>query len=427
MLTYLIQTFGCKSNQYESQAIRESLAAGGFVETAELSDAMLYIINTCGVTGRAGASCRNAIRKALRANPALRIVVTGCGVDLGDPLPETSPAPLLIPNAKKHAFPSLILSWLDDTAPEPAVGEDRFALSISSFQGHTRAFLKVQDGCDNYCTYCAVPRARGRPQSRPSALVLDEAKRLVGSGHPELVLTGINIGVYNDGVFDFADLVVRLAETPGLVRLRLGSVEPPQMTERLADSMRSNSRICPHVHLPLQSGDDRVLAAMGRRYGSGEFLEKAAMLRERLHLPAVTTDVIVGFPGEDAAAFKASMDVCRRARFSRIHLFLFSARPGTPAAAMRRTVADREIEEWKTALIELGRESAERYAASCVGLEERVIVERGGEGAHGLTDRYLTARLACAIEPGETRNVVVTGHNGVELSAQLRQCTTHNS
>ena len=417
---FCLQTFGCKSNQYESQGIRENLLAAGYLETADPGGANILVLNSCGVTGRAGASCRNAVRKATRANPGLRVVLTGCGVDLDEQWPDIpSGPPLCVPNAKKHALVSLLARWLatDGGAATPA--DDRFGLSISRFAGHTRAFLKIQDGCDNHCSYCAIPRARGEPQSRPPSDVLEEAKRLAGNGHQEIVLTGINIGVYRHGNTGFADLVAELAGTPGMVRLRLGSVEPPQMDRRLAEVMAADARICPHVHLPMQSGDDGVLSRMGRRYDASAFLDKVRLLQGELRHPAVTTDVIVGFPGEDEKAFEASAELCRRASFSRLHVFLFSPRPGTPAAAMKRSTPEREIEKWKTGLIAVGRDLAREYAAKCVGLRERVIVEKGDDVSGGLSDRYVSTALDGDYSPGSVLEVDIFAADDAALRARV--------
>ncbi len=412
MPNYLLLTFGCKANQYESQAIRESLNQQGANETSEPATANLLIVNTCGVTGRAGASARNAIRRILRTNPKARLILTGCGVDLKEKwLENIAPGqkPLLVPNAKKYALADVVRQ-AENENPNPAASlqttpENRFAHNISSFQGHTRAFLKIQDGCDNFCAYCAVPHARGLPESRPAEDILAEAKRLTASGHRELVLTGINIGAYHHAGLRLPELARLIADTPGLLRLRLGSVEPPHLDEPLVKSMRQRSDvICPHVHLPLQSGDDRVLALMGRRYQAKEFLEKIALLRDNLDRPAVTTDVIVGFPGEDENAARHTLDLCRQAAFSRLHVFLFSPRPGTPAAAMRRTACDREIELWKNRLLELGNELAAGFAASCVGMAERVIVENSGGG---FSDRYVKIVLNGGI-PGTVEQVRIT-------------------
>lgn len=415
-LIFFIQTFGCKSNQYESQAIREALVSAGLRETSDVTVSDVAVLNTCGVTARAGASCRNAMRRIRRANDRTRLVVTGCGVDLGMEWPEVAgPKPVFVPNGKKRYIAELVREVLSEADVERARAE-RFALSISSFQGHTRAFLKVQDGCDNFCSYCAVPFARGEPASRPMGEVVKEAERLVGSGHREIVLTGINIGAYSYAGAGLGELAEELAGTAGLERLRLGSVEPPYVSERLVRAMAGSNVICPHVHVPLQSGDDGVLRAMGRRYLSGEFLDKISLLREgagRRGPIAVTTDVIVGFPGETAESWKRTCGVCVEAGFSRLHVFLFSPRPGTRAARMKRTAGDGEVEEWKKGLIGLGGELAREFAGQCVGLEERVIFERGGVG---LTDRYLRVKVEGGEERvGKVERVVITGSEGEGL------------
>ncbi len=410
-MKYFVQSFGCKSNQYESQAIRELLTAAGHEETHDLAQADVYMINTCGVTGRATASCRNALRKAAKTKANLIFLITGCAVNLNEEWPELPSVPLLVSNAQKHTIPALLQERAEQL-PHQAMADDSFALRISSFQGHTRAFLKVQDGCDNFCSYCAVPLARGAPRSRPRQDILDEAARLIDSGHKEIVLTGINIGAYNDTGFDFADLAAALANVDGLVRLRLGSVEPPQLTEKLVHTVRDNPAICPHLHLPLQSGSDEILSAMGRRYTADEFLDKVLYLHEQLFHPAITTDVIVGFPGENADTFAATRELCRNAGFSRLHVFLFSPRPGTPAASMRRTVPDRVVEEWKSELIRLGEESAAHYARDCFGFYERVIVETSQNGSSGLSDRYMRVTLPKQMEVGQVIPVLITGADG---------------
>lgn len=409
-MTFFLQTFGCKSNQYESQAIREGLIGAGLVEVFNPVEADWAVVNTCGVTGRAGASCRNALRRLRRVNAGIRLLVTGCGVDLGVEWPELGePGPVFVPNAKKHGIVGVVSGGVSPCG----IDDDRLGLRISSFHGHTRAFLKVQDGCDNFCTYCAVPFARGLPVSRPLGEILEEGRRLVGSGYREIVLTGINIGAYSWGGMGLGELALEIVGgVAGLERLRLGSVEPPYVTEGLVGAMGSDGRICPHVHLPLQAGDDGLLGLMGRRYTCGEFLERAAMLKEGLENPALTTDIIVGFPGETAGAVEGVRGLCERVGFSRLHVFLFSARPGTVAAGMRVTVTDREVEERKRGLMGLGVELGERYAGSCVGMEERVIVERGGVG---LSDRYLRVRLPGGVGVGEVRRVRVTGSDGVDL------------
>ncbi|MDR0362816.1 MAG: tRNA (N(6)-L-threonylcarbamoyladenosine(37)-C(2))-methylthiotransferase MtaB [Planctomycetota bacterium] len=415
-MRFFLQTFGCKSNQYESQAMREALLADGFEEVHDPQSADLLITNTCAVTGRAGASCRNAIRKAVRANPGIIPIITGCAVDLDEAwTTELSKDGLRVRNAAKHGIAAAARA-LAEERPLPPPESDRFALKISSFHGHTRAFLKVQDGCDNFCTYCAVPYARGAPESRDPESVFEEAARLIGNEYRELVLTGINIGAYRRGGIGLADLSLRIADTPGLARLRLGSVEPTYVDDRLLDAIASHDAICRHIHLPLQSGNDLVLKAMGRRYTADSFLRLVEKIRARVPLPSITTDVIVGFPGEDETAFLNTQSLCREAGFSRLHVFLFSPRPGTPAASMRQTASNREIESRRRRLIDFGDELAECYAASLVGLEERIVVEKNGEG---LCDRYLrTSVPGNGLPINSVQKIRIIAASGAHLAAE---------
>jgi threonylcarbamoyladenosine tRNA methylthiotransferase MtaB len=340
-------------------------------------------------------------------------------------LGETAPAvasgpPLLIKNSEKAALPALLQKWLGGDAA--AAAGDGAGLSVSGHARHSRAFVKIQDGCGNFCAYCAVALVRGAPRSRPPGEIREEAGRLIAAGFGELTLTGINIGAYRHGGLDLAGLAEELAGLSGLVRLRLGSVEPPRVDARLVRVIRdSGGKICPHLHMPLQSGDDRLLAAMNRHYTAGEFLEKIRLLREALDLPALGTDVMVGFPGEDAASFAHTLEVCRRAGFSRLHVFPFSPRPGTPAASWRRELPERTVEAWKTRLIQLGEELAADFAGRCLGREERIIVERNG----GLSDRYLKTRLGdCRAGPGSVVQARITGIAGTELIGEVLPAVT---
>ncbi len=415
-MRFVIQTLGCKMNQYESQAMRESLGDAGFIETDDIAAADTLIINSCSVTGRAGASCRNLVRKALRANPHLRLVVTGCAVDAGESWPRELGSAITIPNAKKHAVADYLLRDSANMRQAQETPDDCFGLAISRFRNHTRAFIKIQDGCDNYCSYCIVPLARGKPQSRPPAAILREAAALAANGHPEIALTGINIGAYDYDGLTLAGLALRLAATPGLERLRLSSLEPQFVDAELLSVMADNPAICPHLHLPLQSGDQTILSLMRRRYTPGQYLAIVDKIRDKLDHPAIGADVIVGFPGEQEEEFGHTYELCRRIGFARIHVFLFSPRPGTPAAAMRQSASDRDIETRKNRLLALAEQDAQRFAASCVGRRERAIVEANG----ALTDRYLRARIAGRnLRQGQTVPIRIVGVSGVELATEL--------
>ncbi len=419
MLTFTIKSFGCKTNQYESQGIREALLRAGMYETDSALGAQLMIVNSCAVTGRAGATCRNAIRKARKDNPEIRIILTGCAVDIKEEWAEKMEIEASFKNADKAGIVSYLVRGCDD---QP---EDRFAFSINEFSGHTRAFLKVQDGCDNFCSYCIIPYARGNPVSRRPHAILQEATQLVENGYTELVLTGINIGAYNYKGLSLADILIKLAQIPGLLRLRMGSVEPIFAGRKLIETIAENPVICPHLHLPLQSGDDHILRTMNRKYTTREFLQVVEMTRAILPAPAITTDIIVGFPGEDQRSFEHTLQTVRAAKFSRSHIFLFSPREGTPAATMK-ACPQWETDCRKDELTILTDNLAAEFAASQIGKVESVILERPcdtkeGKFWEGYSARYLRTLIPATDEciKGKLINVVIKRANGSELVGEV--------
>jgi len=392
--TFTIHTLGCKVNQHEGQGIRERLIGMGMREVDLDAGPDVAVINTCTVTARADRKCRQEVRRAVRANPEATVIVTGCSaVTDADAFRE-------IPGVT-HVLTKDQIGSLDAVLQGgPAVSGDVFDLCISSFEGHTRAFMKIQDGCNAFCSYCIVPLARGRVRSRDLAQIGEEAQRLVDHGHKEIVLTGIHLGLYGadlDGV-KLVDAVRETLGVSGLERLRLSSIEATEVSDELLDLFDQDARLCPHFHLPLQSGDHDVLRAMNRRYTPVEFLGAVARIRARLARPAITTDVMIGFPGETDAQFANTLRICRSAAFSRMHVFPFSPRPGTPAADMTPRVADATVRERETRALELAREMALQYKQGFEGDVVRPLIEgrrdRKTGLLTGLTERYLSVRFA---------------------------------
>lgn len=385
--TFHISTFGCKVNQYDSQAIRERLRRLGMDEAPLESGPELVIVNTCTVTGRADEKCRKETRKAIRANPRAEVVVTGCGA-------ATDAERYRGIEGVRHVLDKARMARIEELLGGGSAREGDFlGMEISGFAGHTRAFLRIQEGCDAFCAYCIVPYARGRVRSRPLKAIRPEVERLVESGHKEVVLTGIHLGAYGrdlDGA-SLLDAVEEALAVAGLHRLRLSSIEAMEVTPDLLRLMASEPRLCPHLHLPLQSGDDGVLKAMNRGYSSAEFLKVLDRAREAIDRPALTTDAMVGFPGETEAQFQATLDVCRLAGFSRMHVFRYSPRKGTPAAEMKPVdgKAARERERRASAL---ARELAAEYKRGFVGETVEPLVEsrrdRETRLLTGLTERY---------------------------------------
>jgi len=409
--TFAVSTLGCKVNQYDGQAIRERVAALGWQEVPFREKADFYIINTCTVTAEADEKCRKEVRRARRANSDARLVVTGCAARTA---PERFRAIPGVSAVFTHAQMAGIGRWLETGLAPPE--RDIFDQKINAFSGHTRAFLKVEDGCDAGCAYCIVPRARGPVRSRPLSEIGSEAERLVAAGHVEIVLTGIHLGFYGrdlGGPFDVAqgrpefhrmgrlrlgDAVRKVLAVPGIQRLRLSSIEATELTDELLDLAASEARFCPHFHLPLQSGDDALLAAMRRRYTAGEFLRTLDRARKRLDRPSFTTDVMVGFPGETEEQFERTGRVCREAGFSRIHIFPFSPRPLTVAADLPGRVPVRTVRQREDRLKALAAELALEYKRLFLGQTVFPLVEHRCDRATrllaGWTERYVRVVFA---------------------------------
>lgn len=386
MKTVAFVTFGCKVNQYESQALRERFARRGLSEVPPDRGADLFVLNTCTVTETAAAEARRTARRLARRFPFAEITVTGCAADshreefLGIPGVRR-----VVTHDEKGALGDDPRLAPEDTRPSI------FDLTISRFDGHTRAFLKVEDGCDLNCSFCIIPKVRGRAVSRPLESAVEEARRLAGHGYREVVLTGVHLGSYGKDLAKrslLTDLVERLLGIEGLARVRLSSLEANELTDELVALMAAEPRFCPHLHLPLQSGDDEVLRAMRRRYNVRQFEEACRRVAERVAEPGLTTDVIVGFPGETEGQFQNTLDLCRRVGFSRIHIFPYSRRRGTDAARLP-DLPHRLKKERLHRLEALASELTDRYARKFLGREVTVLVESGG----GYTERYLKAHV----------------------------------
>jgi threonylcarbamoyladenosine tRNA methylthiotransferase MtaB len=359
---FSIRFLGCKVSQTDSQEVRERLLADGHVESR---DAEVAVVNTCRVTHEAVRKSRHAVSRAARTHA--RVYVTGCGANLTGDAFAGMPA-----NVTVVARPS-------EETPEFVAGD---VGAIGCIQADTRlervrAFVKVQDGCSFSCNFCVVPLVRGRSRSRRAAAVLNEIRRRVAQGHREVVLTGINLGCYRDreAGFTLARLVREAGKTPGLARLRLSSIEVNHVNDELVAALRETPTLARHLHVPLQSGDDRVLRAMARRYTSATFLRRLAGLEDF----NLTSDVIVGFPSEDELAFRRTLRVVRLARITKVHVFPYSPRPGT------RTAADDPVppaakKERSARLRAASHEACLEHWRSKLGTEDVVLVDRPGRG-----------------------------------------------
>jgi threonylcarbamoyladenosine tRNA methylthiotransferase MtaB len=402
-------TLGCKVNQYETEFVREALAGIGYGDAAPDEPADLCLVNTCTVTAEGDAKCRQAIRRLARENPAARIVVMGCYATRAPDEVGALPGVAEVITDKRE-----LPDWLG------RFGVADVPEGISRFAGHSRAFVKVQDGCLLRCSYCIIPHVRPRLTSRPVPQILDEIRRLRDNGYREIVLTGIHLGHY--GVdwnwhkpkadwIRLSHLVAQIARIEGDFRLRLSSLEATEVTRELIQVMADHGdKICPHLHVCLQSGSDAVLRRMRRRWSARMFIDRCELVRQSLDQPAFTTDVVVGFPGETDEDFEQTCRVVREAGFSKVHIFPFSARRGTPAAEMPDRIPGPVRTERIQRLAAVEGELREAYFRSLIGRRLRVLVESGSRAtaghAVGTSCRYAPVELPGGAVVGQLLHAV---------------------
>ena len=399
--TVAVATLGCKVNQYESAAIAGLFRDRGYSEVDFGTPAGVYVINTCTVTHLSDRKSRQLIRRAVRTNPEAILVVTGCYAQTSPgelmAMPEVD---LLVGTSDRNRIVDLVEAS-GKAAPVNAVSDIEKACNYEELpapvgQGRVRAFLKIQEGCRNFCSYCIIPYARGPLRSRRPEAVLAEAETLIAGGFKEIVLTGIQTGAYGvdlENKTNLAAIIEKLLHLPGLIRLRLSSIEPNDLTSELIALMEQSQVFCHHLHIPLQSGSDRVLKLMRRRYLTVDYALLLKTLRERIPDLAVTTDIMAGFPGETEEDFTHAFNFVESMAFSGMHVFKFSPRRGTPAAAFPNQVEPRVKDRRSQRLIALGEQLAQNYAEKFTGMILPVLVEQpfpDKDGYwEGLTGNYL--------------------------------------
>ena len=421
-----LHNLGCKVNAYELEAIQQMLEQKGYEIVPFASGADVYIINTCTVTNIADRKSRQMLHKAKKMNPDAVVVACGCYVQAaGEKLEEDTAIDLIVGNNKKKEIPEILEAyfrereegraasgaWLTDMAHN----REYETLSISRTEEHTRAFIKVQDGCNQFCTYCIIPYARGRVRSRRPEEVLAEVQRLAASGCQEIVLTGIHLSSYGVDLEEEQDLLALIRtvhSVEGIRRIRLGSLEPGIITESFAEAIAALPKVCPHFHLSLQSGCDTVLQRMNRRYRSEEYMKKCRLLRRVYDRPALTTDVIVGFPGETEEEFEASRAFVEQVHFFETHIFKYSRREGTRAAAMPGQISEQEKTRRSHVLLELDGRRRREYMESFLGEERDVLFEErvqadGREYWTGHTREYLKVLVPAEKEDYENQMIPV--------------------
>ena len=381
---------GCKLNRYEIQAMSESLERGGFEIVPFGQKADCYIINTCSVTGGAEVTSRQLIRRAKRNSPDSKVVVTGCYAQLKPDEIQNIGIDLVVPNPEKEQLPSKIAGLFGKSCD---FGDEFGSSTISSMGDLTRAFVKIQEGCDRRCTYCTIWMTRGPIRSRRPEYIIAEINRLSENGYKEIVLTGVHIGKYSYDGMNLAGIVKLILGKTDMSRIRLSSLHPEEVDQKLIELMSSDSRICPHVHLSVQSGDDDILRAMGRGYSRDDVL--ATIIALKASIPGITigADMIVGFPGETEEQFENSFALVEEAGIHHLHVFPFSSRPGTKAADLPAQIDVATKKDRLNRLQDLGRRLKREHLNSYLGGDLHVLFERrdgnGNRDLTGLSENYL--------------------------------------
>lgn len=375
--TIAFKTLGCRLNLYETDSVMSQFSEAGYEVVPFDRPADAYVVNTCTVTGLGDHKSRQSIQQAVRKNPEAVVVVTGCMVS--HPKQRFEPdshITYVVENERKASIFHLIDSHFNGEVVHPEdLEQNRFGYAPARDSFHTRSLVKIQDGCDNFCTFCIVPHVRGRAVSRPWTDIEKNIRELIGFGYRELVLTGVNIGRYRSEGLDFESLVEKILNIDLDFRLRISSIEPEGFGEKLF-SLFEHPKLMPHLHMCLQSGSDKILLAMRRQYTVGSFMQMVESVRSRIPDFNFTTDIIVGFPGETEEDFQATLDVARKIGFGHIHTFKYSIREGTRAARLPGQVPEIVKKERSAAVRELAEELKREYRSSFIGKTEEVLVER---------------------------------------------------
>lgn len=381
-----LHNLGCKVNSYETEAMTQLLKKAGYEIVSFQDQADVYIINTCSVTNMADRKSRQMLHKAKKQNPNAVVVATGCYVQTAtEKVAQDLSIDLVVGNNRKKDIVEILNEYYAEKEAGEQVKEEYVIdinhtdeyedLEISTVTEHTRAHLKIQDGCNNFCSYCIIPYARGRIRSRTMESIKAELERLSTSGFKEIVLTGINLSCYDDNGKKLIDVIEMADNVNGIERIRLGSLDPEVVTEDFVERLGKVKKICPHFHFSLQSGCDKTLKAMNRHYTSDEYYEKCQLIRKYIDNPAFTTDVIVGFPGETEEDYISSREFVKKVKFAELHVFKYSKRDGTVAAKMPNQI-DEKIKTLRSEdLIKTGEEPTKEFRQAKIGQDTTVLFE----------------------------------------------------
>ena len=420
-MKFFIYTLGCKVNAYESEVMKEKLLANNFILDEENPD--IIIVNTFSVTNVADQKSQKMIRRMKREYPNCILVVCGCSSENKESDYQKMGIDILIGNKDKSKIVDLITCYLETKKAYSKFYHTRKLefedMEIDKFTTHTRAFVKIQDGCDNFCSYCIIPFVRGSIRSKDFHVALNEIKTLVENGHQEIVLTGIHTGSYGTGTdYDLTDLIHEMSKLDKLRRIRISSIEMNELNDKFLKEFQNNPKICDHLHIPLQAGSDEILKKMNRKYNLDEFKEKIQKIREIRPEIAITTDIIVGFPHETDELFETTMKTAEELKFSKIHVFPYSVREGTVAARMDNQIPEVIKKERSKRLVALSNELEEAYQRQFIGRELSVLVEQKNLGC---TSNYLKVQLDKEQEANTFVNVFITSYENGLLYGKVSQ------
>lgn len=410
-MKFNIITLGCKVNSYESNFMKEALVKNGFSFCNLNEKCDILILNTCTVTDTSDKKSLKEVRRLKRENPNAILVVCGCSVQNDKTKYDNLGINILMGNINKSNIVSIIEKYLDDKTPVEYVAKTRdlpFENMEVDISDHTRAYIKIEDGCDNFCSYCIIPFVRGKKRSKDFSLVLREVQHLANNGYKEIVLTGIDTGGYESNGKDLTDLIHEMSKINGIERIRQSSIEITQINEKFINELKNNNKICDHIHIPLQSGSDSILKLMNRKYDLKYFFDKIDMIRSVRPDISITTDVIVGFPGETEEMFLETMETCKKINFSKIHAFPYSERKGTKASMMDGKVPESVKHERVKKLLELSDSLEKSYYDKFKGKNKDVLIEEVNEsGSKGHTSNYLMVHTDEKLQKGEIYNLIV--------------------
>lgn len=396
-MKFNIVTFGCKVNQYESNMMKEKMLSSNFFYEENMRDANIIIVNTCSVTNVADKKCLKMIRKIKREYPNALLVVAGCSSQNNQNVYEALDIDILLGNKDKSKIAELIKEYLDTEKKYVKFYNERnldFEDMLINDYNHVRAFIKIEDGCDNFCSYCIIPFVRGSVRSKDFDTVIKEAKLLTEHGHKEIVLTGIHTGHYMSNNHDLTDLINELSKIDDLLRIRISSIEITELNDKFLEMLKINKKVCNHLHIPLQAGSDEILKRMNRKYDLAYYEEKINKIRSIRPDISITTDIIVGFPYETDELFSETLEFSKKMNFSKIHVFPYSIRVGTAAASMPNQVDEVTKKVRVKKLMALSEKQEKEYYEKFKGKELDILVEECDNNVSiGHTSNYLMVTL----------------------------------